>query len=158
MRIVVFSDSHNNYFVLKDIVTKEQSADWFIHLGDGEREFDTLATNYPFRPMRNVSGNCDWGSMTKTQDLMTLEGKRMFFTHGHMLGIKSGLDGLRKRAAEVGADIALFGHTHEAMTAYEDGIYYMNPGSVSQPRGSGGRSYGVVEITNAGIVTFIVEF
>lgn len=156
MRIVVFADSHNNYFALKNIVVKEQSADWFIHLGDGEREFETLSSSFPYRPMRNVSGNCDWGSMTKTQDTMVLEGKKIFFTHGHTLGVKSGMDMLKQQARDAGADIALFAHTHEAMTAYENGIYYMNPGSVSQPRG-GAKSYGVVEITPAGIVTFIVE-
>lgn len=156
MRIVVFSDSHNNYFALKNIVVKEQNADWFIHLGDGEREFETLTSNFPYRPMRNVSGNCDWGSMTKAYDLMTLDGKKIFFTHGHTLGVKLGMDTLKRKAGESGADIVLFGHTHEAMTAYEDGVYYMNPGSVSQPR-NGPKSYGVVEITPAGIVTFIVE-
>lgn len=156
MRIVVFSDSHNSYFVLKDIVTREQNADWFIHLGDGEREFENLAATFPYRPMRNVSGNCDWGSMTKMQDMMVADGKKIFFTHGHTLGVKSGMERLKQEAKGAGADIALFGHTHEAMTAYEDGIYYMNPGSVSQPRNGPG-SYGVVEITPAGIVTFTVD-
>lgn len=156
MRIVVFSDSHNNYFALKNIVSAQRTAEMFLHLGDGEKEFDYLCTNFPFKVMRGVRGNCDWGSMGKTNDVVTVGGKKIFFTHGHTQGVKSGLDDFKREAREIGADIALFGHTHVAMTAYEDGIYYMNPGSIAAPQ-QGPPSYGVIDITDAGIVTFIVS-
>ena len=40
MRIVVMSDSHTAYGRVLDIVQCNQSADLFLHLGDGEDEFD----------------------------------------------------------------------------------------------------------------------
>ncbi len=156
MRIVVFSDSHNNYFALREVVQKQINAEVFIHLGDGEKEFEYLRTNYPFKIMRGVCGNCDWNSFSKESDILTIAEKKIFFTHGHRYGVKSGYDLLKQEARNLGANIALFGHTHEAMTEYDDGIYYMNPGSVTSPK-YGAPSYGVIDITDAGIVTFIAN-
>lgn len=156
MRIVVFSDSHNNYFALQNIVLNQPAAELFLHLGDGEKEFDYLCANFPFKNMLGVRGNCDWSSLGKIRDVVTIADKKIFFTHGHSYGVKAGLDNLKREARNMGADIALFGHTHVAMTEYEDGIYYMNPGSVALPQ-QGSPSYGVIDITGAGIVTFIVN-
>ncbi len=151
MRIVVFSDSHNNYFALRDIARVQTEADVFIHLGDGEREFEYLCTNFPFKELFCVRGNGDFGSLSPTERVLNLGGKKIFITHGHTYGVKRGLDDLKRRAREQEADIAMFGHTHLPYTAYEDGIHYLNPGSVSLPL-RGAPSYGVVDITEAGIV------
>lgn len=153
MRIVVFSDSHKNYFALQRIVLSQPTAELFLHLGDGEQEFTQLMERFPDRLMRGVAGNCDWGSLGNLSNTITCEGKKIFFTHGHMLGVKAGLGAFLQTAREAHADIALYGHTHVAHTGYIDGIYVMNPGSVS----SGGKpSYGFIDITSAGIVTNIV--
>lgn len=155
MRIVVFSDSHNDFFSLKEVMRVQSNAEAFIHLGDGRKEFDYLCTNYPYKIMRCVTGNCDWSMAGDASDTITLAGKKIFFTHGHTFGVKSGLERLMRYAREIEADIVLFGHTHAAVEFYDDGIYYMNPGSVSS-QGYGKASYGVVDITEAGVVTSIV--
>ncbi len=156
MRIVVFSDSHNNYFALRDIAQAQPKADVFVHLGDGEREFEYLCTNFPFKELFCVRGNGDFGSLSPTEDMLHLGKKRVFITHGHTYGVKRGLDELKGRALEMKADVVLFGHTHVAMTEYdgETGIYYLNPGSVSLPQ-HGPATYGVVDITDAGVAVFI---
>ena len=156
MRIIVFSDSHNNYFALRDIVLAQPEAEAFLHLGDGCKEFDYLASNFPLQIMKGLRGNCDWGMPGNTQAVIELAGKRIFYTHGHTFGVKSGLDRLKEAARESKSDIALFGHTHIATVFYEDKIHYMNPGSIDRPQ-QGKASYGVVDITEAGIATFIVE-
>lgn len=46
MKIIVMSDSHNNYFALNKIV-QDFYADLYIHLGDGERELNRIYTQYP---------------------------------------------------------------------------------------------------------------
>ena len=57
-------------------------------------------------------------------------------------------------AREEKANILLFGHTHQAMTDYDDGLYIMNPGSCSGYYAT----YGVIDITPKGdIVTNIVR-
>ena len=156
MRIVVFSDSHNNFAVLHKIIKAQPSAELFIHLGDGEAEFDDLCSQYPNKPLLAVRGNCDWVSFKNTEELLTCNGKRVFFTHGHLFNVKVGLESLKNYARGLGADIAMFGHTHAALTAYEDGLYLFNPGSVSLPK-DGRPSYGILDITEAGIVTNIVR-
>jgi putative phosphoesterase len=155
LRIIVFSDSHGNAGILREIASNQPDAEVFIHLGDGEREFDSLRESYPDKLMRNVRGNADWGSTSKLLDTLVLEKKHILFVHGHTFQTKRSSDLILSEAQLIGADIALFGHTHVAMTDYVDGIYLLNPGSVSLPR-HGRPTYGVIDITDAGIVPRIV--
>ena len=52
-----------------------------------------------------------------------------------------------------GAQVALYGHTHNALEDYDDGLYLLNPGSLN----SWEATYGTVDITPQGIVTNIVK-
>jgi putative phosphoesterase len=79
-------------------------------------------------------------------DIFRAENKTVFCTHGHCLGVKYGFLNLFERAKETNADIALFGHTHEPLVEYEDGLWLFNPGSIHE------HSYGFADITPAGIV------
>jgi putative phosphoesterase len=97
----------------------------------------------------------DWGSTAKFLDTLVLEKKRILFVHGHTFHVKQSTDLILSEAQLLGADVALFGHTHVAMTDYVDGIHLLNPGSVSLPR-YGNPTYGVIDITDAGIVPRIV--
>jgi putative phosphoesterase len=155
LRVIVFSDSHGNAGILREIARSQPDAEVFIHLGDGEREFDSLRESYPDKILRSVRGNGDWSSTSKLMDTLVLEKKRILFVHGHTFRAKQSSDMILAEAQLMGADIALYGHTHVAMTDYVDGIYLLNPGSVSLPR-HGNPTYGVIDITDAGIVPFIV--
>ncbi len=157
MRAVVFSDSHGNYDVLEQIMERHKdNADIFIHLGDGERELELIQYVYNDKKIYFVSGNCDWGTDKPDYDLIDFCGKKIFFTHGARFGVKGDLNILKLYARKMNADIALYGHTHIAYTEYDDGLYVMNPGSCGKPR-SGNPSYGVIDITDAGVVTYTVE-
>lgn len=83
----------------------------------------------------SVRGNCE-----AEVDQMVLEfpimaeyillpvGKRMIFaTHGHIYSKD------RHPALQPG-DILLYGHTHVPLCEEEDGLIFMNPGSVSMPK------------------------
>jgi putative phosphoesterase len=87
--------------------------------------------------------------------MLVLEKRRILFVHGHTFQVKQSTDLIVAEAQLVQADVALFGHTHVAMTKYVDGVYLLNPGSVCQPR-HGKPTYGVIDITDAGIVPRIV--
>jgi putative phosphoesterase len=150
VRIVVCSDSHNNFRKLHQMAEQREDAHLFLHLGDGERDWDDLASLYPQKKFLFVRGNCDWGSVAKTEDLVVCEGKRIFFTHGHLYGVKGSTDRLLERAMELKADICCFGHTHVPLSVYQDGVYLLNPGSISLPR-TGQPTYAVIDITQAGI-------
>jgi len=150
VRIVVFSDSHGSFHALRNVVERQPQAGAFIHLGDGERELDDLRALYPEKQIHFVAGNCDLGSLAGDEEIFTFAGKRVFFTHGHLYGVKNGLKKITDAGKKLGADIICFGHTHSPLTSFVDGIYLLNPGTVSDPRGAG-RSYGLIDITGAGI-------
>ena len=157
MRVIVISDTHRDFRTLRRIVEKHwDEAALFLHLGDGERETDDLLALYPDLPFQRVRGNCDFASMLPLSEIAFAGSTKIFFCHGHTFGVNGGLSHLVSAARQSGSHIALYGHTHRGDTHYEDGIYVMNPGSPSQPR-DGRASYGVIDITDNGILPFLVE-
>lgn len=156
-RIIVISDTHGSFHALYEIVTKhQQEAACFIHLGDGEWEVEDVKSAFPQLTFYTVRGNCDFSSQDPYMNEIQVGGKRILFTHGHLMMVKYGLEKLTAAARNTGADIALYGHTHCGYTGYEDGLYIMNPGSPVQPRNSRA-SYGIIDITKAGIVLNLVK-
>lgn len=153
MRILVVSDTHRDGYSLRKAILEQPRAEVVIHLGDGEEEAGRAKADFPEKMFLQVRGNCDWGSALPPQGLRTLEGKTIFYTHGNLYNVKYGLYEVKSAAREKKADILLFGHTHEALTDYEGGLYIMNPGSLS---GSGG-TYGTLDITPAGIAMNIIR-
>ena len=119
-----------------------------LHLGDCVRDAQALERQFPQLPVTMVPGNCDWGQTGEPERLLEIEGVRILMMHGHTRHVKSSPMAAVYAAREYGADVLLFGHTHQPLTDYEDGLYLMNPGSL----GYGG-TYGYVDITPAGIVT-----
>lgn len=157
MKVIVMSDSHRNFFSLEKIFT-EYYADHYIHLGDGERELDTIASKYPDKNIIHVRGNCDIASFSESETFFApADNCKIFATHGHKYNVKYSLEPLKQRARSLGANVALYGHTHERFCSYEDGLYIMNPGSVSCPRDGGNPSFGIIDISSSGIMTNIVE-
>jgi len=153
LRILVLSDSHGDASAVLRAIREQPKAELVLHLGDGEEDMAEARALFRDRMFLQVRGNCDFASALPATDTMMVKGIRLFFTHGHLYSVKCGDDRLREAARSCHADVALYGHTHMAETDYEDGLYLMNPGSV---RGANG-SYGIVDITDAGIVTAIVR-
>lgn len=152
MRIVVISDTHGNYNALESVILAQPKADFFIHLGDGERDVDRAVINYPNRKILHIRGNCDYGSLSEDILIMSLEdGSRLLAVHGNNQGVNYSLDGLKELAVANRANIVLYGHTHCRHTKYDNGIYFLNPGSASCPRDFKNPSYGYIDITPAGI-------
>ncbi len=157
MRIIVVSDTHRRFREFYDIIQKHrQEAALFIHLGDGQREVDDMLELFPDLNLCCVRGNCDYGSILPEVEVVSAGDERILCTHGHNLFVKSTLEPLKKLALQNSCRIALYGHSHKSDTHYEDGIYFMNPGSPCQPRGCK-PSYGIIDITPQGIMPFIVE-
>ncbi len=63
---------------------------------------------------------------------METEGIKIFACHGHLYSVKTTLARLAKRAKELGCQVALYGHTHEARESVIDGVTLLNPGSLSR--------------------------
>lgn len=158
MRILVVSDSHGNGQRVQQAILAQPKAEIVIHLGDGEEEMGYTKPSFPERTFLQVRGNCDWGSQLPTSGEYTvscpeLGDVKIFYTHGHLYSVKSGLYNAVCAARERKAKVLLYGHTHRAYTDYEDGLYIMNPGSLN----SWEPSYGTLDVTPQGIVTNIVR-
>lgn len=146
MRVLVVSDSHGDYFNLSLALEQQRRAECVFHLGDGERECDELYYKHPEKKFFRVRGNCDFGSSLPQNTQVCLEGKHIFATHGYGENVKYGLITLSYKAKEKGADIVLYGHTHCPSLEYENGMIFMNPGSVKDGK------YGIIDIQPDGTV------
>jgi len=155
MRVIVFSDSHQHFSPLQQIVEKHPEADFFIHLGDGYQEFCDLQEQFPQKSFFFVHGNCDFGCYEPALRILSANQAKILCVHGHTQGIKYSSEPLLALARQEGCQIALHGHTHAARIEYHDGIYLVCPGSVSQPRDSRA-SYAILDITGQGIVPVLV--
>ena len=152
MRILVVSDVHGDFRGLCQAIEAQPTAKVVIFLGDGLRQAEDAADLYLDRDFYMVPGNCDFGADGIPIRQETFGGKRFYFTHGHRHDVKYTLYRLEMAAREAEADIALFGHTHQAYEEYVDGLYLFNPGSLRYDR-----TYGYVDIVGGGIRTAVVE-
>lgn len=154
MKILVVSDTHGDFHSLLKAVKAQPDAEVIVHCGDGDEQVQLLKDTYKDKMIVGVRGNCDWNSFLPSKETLSILGKKIFITHGHLYNAKVGLYQNMCAAREEGADILLYGHTHIAMNAYEDGLYMMNPGSCHGYMAS----YGILEITeNGGVLTNIVK-
>ena len=152
MRIIVISDTHRNFSVLHDIFERNLGAELFIFLGDGERELEDIKSLYPDKRILNVCGNCDFSSLAQNVGMTEENGVKIIYLHGHLHGVKGGVERITTLARENEARVILFGHTHQRFYSYVDGINILNPGSASIPRDGKKPSYAFIDITKAGIV------
>lgn len=153
MRILVVSDTHRDRFALREAILRQPESEVVIHLGDGVDEAEEMRGKFPGKKFFLVRGNCDWGGHLPVEGLETFLGKNIFYTHGYTYNVKYGAEELIAAARRKNADVLLFGHTHRPATEYRGGLYIMNPGSLCGAEGT----YGIVDITGAGIVTGIVK-
>lgn len=154
MRIVVISDSHKRTNAIDKVLSSETDAEHIFFLGDNTSDIEDFQYIYDKKKFHIVCGNCDYFSTLSTVGLEVIGGKRIFYTHGHTYYVKHGIEKLKETAKQNCYDIVLYGHTHKADILYEDGIYYVNPGSLGSPR-ENGPSYAVIDITEGGIMPII---
>ena len=157
MRILVISDSHRRTNVIDEIIAKHDDIKHIFFLGDNASDIEDFEFIYPDRIFHSVCGNCDYASFLPTVGLEVIEGKRIFYTHGHTYSVKYGLSKLKEIANQNNYDIVLFGHTHVSQTVYEDGRYYVNPGSCAKGRDGSRNSYAIIDVTENGILPNIIE-
>lgn len=156
MRILVISDSHGRINNIEKAIEAHPSVQHIFFLGDCVNDLENLRFIYDEKIFHTVSGNCDHSSFERCSDMIELGGLRIFYTHGHLYSVKSGMERLREAATSCGADLVLYGHTHIAKTEYDGGVYYVNPGSIGMGR-SNGESYAVIDIEHNGIMPVIIK-
>ena len=101
-----------------------------FHCGDGCTDFDNIIKDYPTIKFTIVAGNCDFSDKHPLKAITTINGKRIFSTHGHAYNAKHTLTNMYYATLEEKADICLFGHTNKPTNIVEGNIKMINPGSL----------------------------
>lgn len=144
MLIAVISDTHRMSRYIEIAKGYIENADILIHLGDNTEDIEELTKDFNGITY-GVRGNCDFSKKYPKEQLLSIEEKKIFITHGDVYGVKFGIQNIFYRAKELKSDIVLFGHTHQQLLMEEEGILFMNPGSISLPK-SDSRSIGFIKL------------
>lgn len=145
MLIGVISDSHGDTRALEEAAHFLKGCDVIIHAGDFYKDGLYLAHRCKV-PCYAVSGNCDTGPRGPREVVVEIAGRRFLITHGHLQGVKKGLDSLITLATEKNVDAVVFGHTHVPAVSWLGARLLFNPGSVSMGRSSAGNTLGFIEV------------
>ena len=141
MKLLVIGDTHGKLNKLRDIWPKLTDIDLIAHTGD--HFSDAIKAEEELGvPVIAVGGNCD-GSGPDIEIIDTEYGN-ILLTHGHREGVKYDLNGLYYRALENDCKAVFFGHTHCSLITENNGIYFVNPGSLTLPRDNKSGSYAIV--------------
>lgn len=146
MKLLVLSDSHGYTRRMAAALDAHPDAKNVVFLGDGVRDVEELEWDYPDRRFYCVRGNCDFGSFLPAEGMIPLGGMNFYYTHGHLHGVKTGLELLAEQAQQMGAQVALYGHTHRARLEKWDELVLFNPGSLAD-----GGSYGILTVENGAL-------
>lgn len=141
MKILVLSDSHSALRFMRQCIDSVKP-DAVVHLGDYYDDAEAMKEEYPGLNFYCVPGNCDkyrnvlWAPETLVERVC---GVRLFMTHGHRHGVKTGLGALLRDGEKTQCHAVLFGHTHSPLCERtDDGMWVLNPGSCGYDGGSAG--------------------
>ncbi len=134
MKALVFSDSHGNIENIEKALNMFDDINVIIHLGDYVEDVEKLKKQYKNKIFMQVAGNNDFTDIP-SEKIIDIKGNKVFITHGHEYNVYFGIDRLYYRLREIGANIALYGHSHKPLSFYEEDLLILNPGSISFPRG-----------------------
>lgn len=127
MKILVVSDTHRQINKVMNILSDNPDVTNVIHLGDLVRDAEDIQEHFPDKIYHKIQGNNDLFSFAKPEMLLCLCGHNIFATHGHAYGVRGGVSLLAKKAADIGCDLALFGHTHNFADETVLGVRCLNP-------------------------------
>lgn len=133
MKLVIVSDTHGNNEILDLISKKHSNADYYIHCGDSQ------STSSQIFPFQSVRGNCDYFSDFSDFIKLTYEDGYIWIQHKPVENISI----LKKNNVK----IFIHGHTHKRRDEVIDGIWFINPGSISFSRDGHDCSYALLELT-----------
>jgi putative phosphoesterase len=139
-RVLVFGDAHIPS--RRDSIPKtfynhiqETTYDLALITGDLTRETEMLSALPPLPRSFIVVGNMDYGSKYNFHEQVQIDNFNVLLLHGTQLRPRGNIKQLWEIVQEVGADIAIHGHTHEAsIDLYKDQLF-LNPGTISGATG-----------------------
>ena len=126
----IISDNHGDW--TSQITESLAGVDAIIHAGDiGPYKY--VLKMEGIAPTTAVLGNTDGDMPLDETAVVTLGEKKFLVQHivnPHRLQVS-----LCERLKQIQPDVVIFGHTHEPFCETLGGMLFLNPGSVTQPRG-----------------------
>lgn len=157
MKILIISDTHGRNQNYLRVLQQVSPIDMLIHLGDFQGSEEFIEASVSCRK-EFVSGNNDFFNGLPKDKVIQIGKYSVLLTHGHRFGVYYGISDIREAAVRNNADIVMFGHTHVPMIKFDDGMWFINPGSLSLPRQNGRiPTYIIMEIDSAGEVHFTLN-
>ena len=131
MKIMILSDSHSMTKQTLLNFINQHPADYYIHCGDIYMPYSPLEIDNFY----NVRGNNDFADIPKDLTL-TINGLNFFICHGHLFHIDESMYDLEQYALNHIIDVVCFGHSHNPTCYKKENTLFINPGSVTFPRGN----------------------
>lgn len=157
MKVLIVSDTHGRDQYLYETLQKVKPIDLILHMGDfegGDEDIKAIADC----PVEFVSGNNDFFTREPKEKIIRIGKYVIMMTHGHRYSVNYSTDLIKEAAKQNGADIVMFGHTHVPLIEFKDGIWVINPGSISLPRQEGRiPTYIIMDIDSKGDVHFTLN-
>jgi len=147
VRYLVISDTHGRIdeaLRIASIQNAIQPLDGILHLGDFSDDASRIERRVSLR-VTAVAGNMDGLTSVPDQRIWDTPYGSVLLTHGHRLGVKQDCQRLLYKALELECKAAIFGHTHVPCALFEQGVYLLNPGSLTRPA-CGKPSYAMLDI------------
>jgi putative phosphoesterase len=153
INILVISDSHRDVNAVRQVLTMyDKQIHMAIHLGDHDEDLSVCKRDFPSLETYAVAGNCDPYSATPRERVLNVNGCHILLVHGHHQNVKTGTDRLAYYAEEKEINACLYGHTHTPAEFTRGPVYFFNPGSLGEPHAGGRPSYGLVTVSEDGVI------
>jgi vacuolar protein sorting-associated protein 29 len=142
-RVLVFGDAHipsRRDSIPKAFYDHIEKTSYNLALitGDLVGEPDMYSAFPPLPRCFTVVGNMDYGSKYNFHEQIQLDEFNFLLLHGTQLRPRGSISQLWEITQQIGADIAVHGHTHKAsVDLYKDRLF-LNPGTVSGATGGWG--------------------
>ena len=157
MKILIIGDTHGKLGKVRDIYPKLRNIDLIAHTGDYYRDAVSLEKEFDI-PVVYVKGNCDEGGNNNDFQKIKTEFGNILLTHGHNYNVKYDLTALMYKAMEEDCQAVFFGHTHRCLIDENNGIHFVNPGSLTLPRDGSGGSYAIVRVSKDSFEASVVYY
>ena len=149
----ILSDNHGDW--PPHIAESLAGVDAIIHAGD-IGPYKLVLDMEGIAPTTAVLGNTD-GDMPLDETAVVTIGEKKFLVQ-HIVNPHRLQASLRERLKHVKPHVVVFGHTHHPFCETLDGVLFLNPGSVTQPRGSYRPSMVRLTIDDGKITPKFIEF
>jgi len=135
VKITILGDTHIKSFekLPKEILGEIQQSEWIIHVGD----YTSIQVIKGFIELkgtrfRGVYGNADPMDVRdrlESKDILTVQGKKIGFTHPASGGPEENLESkVFTDFEKEDLDVLIYGHTHESKVIHKNNLLLINPG------------------------------